>query len=203
MDRLIFTPSQNAERSTRPSLSQSGAERLTSTPRALAIRLKCRACIPFGFAQGRLCTRNVLNVHHAPFARSGSVLSNLAQGASPRLLAPWRSDAFRLSVAQTPRSRARPFGDLTRSGSESPRVRRVAHLSHQGAPRPLAGRRLPHPSRIPCTPFVPTVLRRDAMSWTLPRPSSRPKPATPSSRRSSAGTPLDRPNAATDCTSSG
>ena len=47
----------------------------------------------------------------------------------------WRFDAIRLSVAQTPQSRARPFGDLTRSGSESSRVGRVGGLPQGWAPR--------------------------------------------------------------------
>jgi hypothetical protein len=86
-------------------------------------------------------------VHHAPFGRSGSVLSSLAHSGSPRLLALWRSDAFRLSpaqnasprllsfwrshafrlsVAQVSHSCARPFGDLTRSGSVLRRLHSLA-----------------------------------------------------------------------------
>jgi len=85
------------ERSRRAAFySSSSAHRHRIITRALLIRLKCRACTPFGFAQGRLCTRNVLNVHHAPFGRSGS---------------------FRPNVAQVPHFCARPFGDLTHSGS--------------------------------------------------------------------------------------
>jgi hypothetical protein len=85
--------------------------------------------------------------------RSGSIRLSVAQNALPRFLALWRSGSFRLNVAQVSHCCARPFGDLTRSGSEFPKVRKVAHLPHQGAPRPLAGPRLRRPSRIAC-PFL-------------------------------------------------
>ena len=73
----------------------------------------------------------------------------------------WRFDAFRLRVTKTPQTRARPFGDLTHSGSESSRVGRVAHLPHEVAPPvwppALGGRFLPQLS----SSLVPAVLRRD------------------------------------------
>jgi hypothetical protein len=67
----------------------------------------------------------------------------------------WRFDAIRLRVSQSAQSGS-PF-------------------TPGGAPR--SGRTPTAPPSA--TPLVPTVLRRDAMSWMLLRPSFRPEPATP------------------------
>jgi hypothetical protein len=84
-----------------PSLraAQSGPEWLTSTPCALAIRLKCRACIP-----ARRTFSTCTTLLSADPARFSPVLLRMAQSGSKWLKMPpfalWRSGSFRLNVAQ-------------------------------------------------------------------------------------------------------
>ena len=126
---------------------------------------------------------------HAPFARSGSVSSSLAQNASPRLPALWRSGSFRLSLAQNASRGAQNASEwlrmpplaLWRSGSIRLNVAQNAPkwLTFRPHPReplwsgPTARRAPPHPDAPP--PGCPCIgLMTQLITYQVLRASGQP-----------------------------
>jgi hypothetical protein len=103
----------------------------------------------------------------APWQESSMLSPELAR----RVLALWRSHAFRLSVAQVSRYPARPFGDLTRSGSM---VLKECNPDHCA----LAIRLIPAQScsKRSSFPHTPSPL---LLSQCRPAQPPRPKPRDP------------------------
>jgi hypothetical protein len=179
LSRNVLKGPPRSFRPIRLAFLQSCSECLTSTPRALAIRLDPAQCC----SECLRASQSGSKCHPSRFgdpARSGSVLLRMPQSGSKSLrmppLALWRSGWIRLNVAQnaskwlTFHTRGRhPLRPDPDCAIPPPATAPSSRRSPVGMPCP--GRsRVPPPALSRPPPLVPTALRLDAIRDCQNRP---------------------------------